>query len=195
MRNSAIIIVDMLYDFIDGSLACLNADEAVRNCRDFLHRTVSVDDFDENGIADTIPVMFVCDHHPADHCSFRENGGIWPVHCVAGTRGAQIHEDLLPYVNEDLIFYKGCDSNCEQYSGFEGKSAADQTMDEILGLLGISDVYICGIATEYCVNNTATDLKKAGYKVHILKDTLAYVEKEGHIRTLAQMAESGVEIQ
>lgn len=192
MRNSAIIVVDMLYDFIDGSLACLNAEEAVAKTRKYILKATDVDDVDENGISDTIPVVFIRDHHPADHCSFTDFGGIWPVHCVAGTHGGDVHKGLVEFINEDLVFDKGCDKNCEQYSGFEGVNSADQPMGEVLELLGITDVFVCGIATEYCVRNTAQDLQDAGYKVHLLTDCLAYVNADGHKQALAEMKERGI---
>lgn len=192
MKNSAIIVVDMQYDFIDGSLACLNADKAVARSAAYLSKVTNVADQDENGIADTIPVLFTRDCHPSDHCSFSAQGGTWPVHCVDGQRGSQIHADLQAYVNEDLVFCKGCDKNTEQYSGFNGLNGAGQSMDEILSLMEITDVYVCGIATEFCVRNTAEDLLKAGYKVHILKDCLAWVDAEGHDKALKEMAAEGI---
>ena len=134
------------------------------------------------------------DHHPADHSSFVEHGGIWPSHCVAGSHGGEIHADLLPYACEELTFDKGCDRTKEEYSGFEGMNSAEQSLGEILELLDTTDVYICGIATEYCVRNTAEDLLKAGYRVHILKDCLAYVDNEGHLKALTEMASKGIAI-
>ena len=65
-------------------------------------------------------------------------------------------------------------------------------MGEILELLDTTDVYVCGIATEYCVRNTAEDLQKAGFKVHLLSDCLAYVDGEGHRQALIEMAENGI---
>lgn len=195
MKNSAVIVVDMLYDFIDGSLACQNALNAVAESRKYMQKVTNVDDFDENGIVDTVPVVFIRDHHPAQHCSFKEYGGIWPVHCVAGTHGGDIHSDLLEFVNEDLVFDKGCDPSCEQYSGYEGRNAADQSLDEVLDLMGITDVYVCGIATEFCVMNTCQDLMKAGYKVHVLQKCIAYVDYEGHKKALEQMKAQGMSLE
>lgn len=86
MRNSALIIVDMLYDFIDGSLACLNADQAVAETLKFIDAQTKGQGGEDHEILDTFPILFIRDHHPADHSSFKEQGGIWPSHCVAGTR-------------------------------------------------------------------------------------------------------------
>lgn len=194
MKDSALVIVDMLYDFIDGSLACQEADKAVENTAAFIEKMTEGQSGDENEILDTYPILFICDHHPADHCSFKENGGIWPVHCVAGTRGGDVHETLRPYMREELTFYKGTDSRKEQYSGFEGRNTAGQSLEEILELLDIKNVYVTGIATEFCVRSTCEDLKKAGFNVTVLSDALAYVDRQGHKDTLAGMKDEGFTI-
>ena len=195
MHNSALVVVDMLYDFIDGSLACKNADNAVRNTLAYIDAQTKGQGGEAHEILDTFPILFIRDHHPADHSSFKEQGGIWPVHCVAGTRGGEIHQDLAPYASEELTFDKGCDRNTEQYSGFEAVNNADQPLSEVLELLDTTDVYVCGIATEYCVRNTCEDLLKAGFKVHLLKDCIAYVDIDGHKKAIEEMAAKGISIE
>lgn len=195
MKNNALVVVDMLYDFIDGSLACQNAENAVKKTLKYIDTQTKGQGGEEHEILDTFPILFIRDHHPADHSSFVEFGGTWPSHCVAGTRGGEIHADLLPYACEELTFDKGCDKAVEQYSGYEGVNDAGQSLGEILELLDTTDVYVCGIATEYCVRNTCEDLLKAGFKVHLLKDCLAYVELEGHLKSLKEMAEEGIGIE
>ena len=190
--NSALVVVDMLYDFIDGSLACSDAERAVVNTLKYINLQTKEQKGEEHEILDTFPILFVRDHHPADHSSFKEQGGIWPPHCVAGTRGGEVHEDLKPYAVEELTFDKGCDKAVEQYSGFEGVNNADQSLGEILELLDTTDVYVCGIATEYCVRNTCEDLLKAGFKVHLLTECLAYVDHDGHIKALEEMKAEGI---
>lgn len=195
MKNSALVVVDMLYDFIDGSLACQNAENAVKETLKFIDSQTKGHGGEDYEILDTFPILFVCDHHPADHSSFNKQGGSWPVHCVAGTHGGEIHKDLIPYAAEELTFNKGCDKETEQYSGYEGMNNAEQSLGEILELMDTTDVYVCGIATEYCVKNTAEDLLKAGFRVHLLKDCLAYVEYEGHEVALKEMAAKGISIE
>ena len=195
MKNSALVIVDMQYDFIDGSLACQNADNAVKETLKYIDSQTKGQGGEDHEILDTFPILFTRDHHPADHSSFTGFGGTWPSHCVAGTRGEEIHEALLPYVNEELTFDKGCDRTVEQYSGFEGMNSAGQSLGEILELLDTTDVYVCGIATEFCVRNTCEDLLKAGFKVHLLKDCIAYVDHDGHLKALKEMAEEGIGIE
>lgn len=195
MRNNALVVVDMLYDFIDGSLACQNADNAIKETLKFIDAQTKGQGGDEHEILDTFPILFIRDHHPADHSSFKEQGGIWPVHCVAGTRGGEIHEDLMPYVREELTFDKGCDKEVEQYSGFEGINNAEQSLGEVLELLDTTDVYVCGIATEFCVRNTCEDLLKAGFKVHLLSECIAYVDHDGHVKALDEMRANGIGIE
>ncbi len=194
MENTALVVVDMLYDFIDGSLACEGAEEAVKETLKFIESKTKDQKEDEDEILGTFPILFVRDHHPANHSSFKEFGGIWPPHCVAGTRGGEIHEDLQPYVNEELSFYKGEDVNLEQYSGFEGKNKAGQSLSEVLELLDTQDVYVCGIATEFCVMNTCVDLLKAGFNVHLLSSCIGWVNKEGHKKAITEMEKLGVKI-
>lgn len=195
MNNHALVVVDMLYDFIDGSLACQNAGNAVAQTLRYIDSQTRGQGGEDHEILDTFPILFIRDHHPADHSSFKEQGGIWPSHCVAGTHGGDIHADLAPYASEELTFDKGCDKNTEQYSGFEAVNDAGQSLGEILELLDTTDVYVCGIATEYCVRNTCEDLLKAGFKVHILKDCIAYVDHEGHLKALDEMAQEGISIE
>lgn len=193
-QNAALVVVDMLYDFIDGSLACLNAENAVSETLKFIDCRTKGQGGEENEILDTFPILFIRDHHPVDHSSFKEYGGIWPAHCVAGTRGGEIHKDLAPYAVEELIFDKGCSKDKEQYSGFEGVNNAGQSLGEILELLDTTDVYVCGIATEYCVRNTCEDLLKAGFKVHLLADCIGYVDHAGHLKALEEMKAEGISI-
>ena len=194
MKDSALVVVDMLYDFIDGSMACQGADGAIAGTLKAIEKLTAGTDTDETGVHSTYPVLFVRDHHPANHCSFTEQGGPWPPHCVQGTHGADVHEALAPYVKEDLTFFKGEDPAREQYSGFEGVNPAGQSLGEVLHLLDIKNVLVCGIATEYCVRNTAEDLLKDGFNVCVLKDTLAWVDADGHAEALLAMEQEGIRI-
>lgn len=194
MKDCALVVVDMLYDFIDGSMACQHADEAVAAALRFIEEKTAAP-LDEEVIRGAFPVLFVRDFHPADHSSFAEAGGPWPPHCVQGTRGAELHEALVPYADEALTFYKGYDRGTEQYSGFEGINEAGQSLHDVLDIMDIKTVFVCGIATEYCVRNTCEDLLNAGYRVIVLQDALAWVDAEGHRKALAAMEEEGIRLQ
>ena len=170
------LIVDMLYDFIDGSLACGNAENAVHEVVKYINAHPEE------------KVIYITDYHPANHSSFAENGGIWPVHCVQGTRGGAIHEafytDVINPANrpdpERNIFRKGAKVDEEQYSGFESVGPDGRMLSECVG----KDLVISGIATEYCVKNTLMEFLNAGHNIELLVPGLGYVTKDGHDETM-----------
>ena len=179
------VVVDMLYDFIDGSLACANAENAVAKSVEWINRYP------------TDRVLYVCDHHPANHSSFKEFGGQWPAHCVMNTRGGEIHEAYtkdvkLPEQRPSAAnkFYKGTNPKREQYSGFESHNSEGIELNNFL----TKNVLVSGIATEYCVRETCYDLVKTGHNVFLLQDGLGYIDREGHERTLNELARIGVKI-
>ena len=194
MKDSALVVVDMLYDFIDGSMACQGAEGAIEGTLKAIDGLTAGTDTDETNVRSTYPILFIRDHHPADHCSFVEQGGPWPPHCVQDTHGADVHESLLPYVKEDLTFFKGEDPAKEQYSGFEGVNPAGQSLGEVLKLLDVKNVLVCGIATEYCVRNTAEDLARDGFEVYVIQDALAWVDAAGHAEALKAMDAEGIHL-
>ena len=82
----------------------------------------------------------------------------------------------------------------EQYSGFDGVNAAGQSLGEVISMLEPENVFVCGIATEFCVKNTCEDLKRAGFNVVLLSDCLAYVDAAGHKKALEEMSSEGIHI-
>ena len=106
-------------------------------------------------------VLATRDWHPTDHGSFTAQGGIWPVHCVQGTDGAQLHPalDTQPL---DAIVDKGQDPGTEGYSAFDATGLA-----ETLRARGVDAVTVVGLATDYCVKNTALDALGEGFKVRV----------------------------
>lgn len=192
------IITDMLYDFIDGTLACENGEYAVHQAIKYINSHSCQ------------KVLYICDHHPAEHCSFKKNGGIWPSHCVKHTHGGSIHKAFTDEIAvrsnrpcKENKFYKGCNPDKEQYSGYEAvaesgitlKEAIDKAAKEFYGesaAKGTIFVTMSGIATEFCVRETVLDLLKGGYKVVLQKDSLAWVTKKAHIKTLKELKEKGV---
>ncbi len=186
-NKTAHIVVDMLYDFIEGSMACHNSQSAVNNSVAFINKNPNQ------------PVFYIADAHPASHCSFKENGGIWPSHCVIGTKGQEIDKRFYNLVKEtsqqpgeNNILKKGDDPAFEQYSGFEAISNKGQTLESILKENSNGEIYISGIATEYCINATATDLQKAGFKVTLIENALAYVEYNEHLKTVERLKADGI---
>lgn len=181
-NHKAHIVVDMLYDFIDGSMACHNASEALKHSIEFINNNPE------------IIVFYVTDSHPADHCSFIENGGEWPSHCVKETKGEKIHDNYFSMVvrnsnrpSTENTLRKGENKETEQYSGIEGKNQDGKSLETILREQNISEVFVSGVATEYCIRETVTDLHKSGFKVNLLEKALAYVHPDGHKKTIEEL--------
>jgi nicotinamidase/pyrazinamidase len=142
-------------------------------------------------------VVYTADWHPASTPHFAKDGGIWPVHCVMDTWGAEFHDDLDV---DGPVVRKG--SNGED--GYSGFSMRDPTTGEtvetgLAGLLrdrGITHLVVCGLATDYCVNATALDGMKEGFRVRVLWDAIRAVDlKEGDgDRAIAEVEAAGAEI-
>ena len=174
------IVVDMLYDFIDGTLACKNTEEAIKNTIEYINKQPHE------------KVLYVCDYHPKGHCSVEVNGGIWPIHCVENTRGSEIHQDFYNKIenpsnrpNINNTFYKGCDTNHEEYSCFNSKDKEGILLRDKC----TKEVVISGIATEYCIKESVLALHQGGFDVTILKKGLAYVDFVGHNDTITLLRE------
>jgi nicotinamidase/pyrazinamidase len=117
-------------------------------------------------------VVATRDWHPPDHGSFREQGGIWPVHCVQRTEGAELHPGL-DRTRVDVVVDKGQDPDADGYSGFEAT-----LLEELLRARGVDHVTIGGIATDYCVKNTALDALRLGFGVTVDREAVRGVEVE-----------------
>ena len=106
-------------------------------------------------------VVATRDWHPPDHGSFERHGGPWPVHCVQDTPGAELHPDL-DHERLDVIIDKGHNPDTEGYSGFD-----ETELEQLLRERGIDHVTIVGLATDYCVKNTALDALRHGFDVTV----------------------------
>lgn len=153
----ALIIVDVQNDFCPGGALEVPDGDAV----------VPV----INGVLDRFPVIVATqDWHPANHCSFVEQGGIWPPHCVAGTVGADLHPDLRADAIS-LRVRKATTPEADAYSGFQGTDLAEKLRSR-----GVDAVTIVGLATDYCVKATALDAKSAGFSVTVIADACRAVD-------------------
>lgn len=113
----------------------------------------------------------------------------WPVHCVAGTMGAEYHSDLtLP--DHTIHVKKG--QGMPSYSMFEGHSDDGHTVEEILTNAGVTEVDVVGIATDHCVRASALDAKAAGFAVRVINDLVAAVSPDTERTARSEMAEAGV---
>lgn len=182
MQN-ALIIVDVLNDFITGSLAVPEAKEIIPVIK--------------NMIPDYDYVVFVQDWHPTCHKSFKSNGGLWPEHCVKDTFGAEIHSDLIEYVKTNIdrnIIQKGTDEFKESYSGFYDEQDGSNGLLELLENKGITNVTIVGLATDYCIKATAIDAVPNFEKTIIYLPACKFVDNtEEHIKDIyKELLDEGV---
>ena len=146
-----LMIVDPQVDFISGSLPVKGAPEAMDALADYVTA---------HG-ADYSAIVVTRDSHPANHCSFKENGGIWPAHCIADSEGAKIWAPLDSALeNKDVIILdKGDKENMEEYSIFANEASA-AAIDKIIKANHIESIDICGLAGDICVAETMRDGKK-----------------------------------
>lgn len=164
-RHSALLIVDLQNDFCaSGALPVPDGERVVEP----LNRAAKL--FGAEGLA----VLFSRDWHPRTTCHFREFGGIWPSHCIQGSRGAEFHPGLQPPPGA-VIISKGCAPDSNGYSAFDGKSDNGRTLGEILEELDVDHLYIGGLASDYCVLSSVLDARQAGYEVTVLSDGIAGV--------------------
>lgn len=127
------------------------------------------------------------DWHPAGHCSFKDQGGPWPPHCIQGSWGSQFHPDLVLGTGVGIVS-KATDPRREAYSAFEGT-----TLEERLQDLGSRTLYITGLATDYCVKNTVLDARRLGFQVVVLEDAVCGIDLEpgDSSRALDEMRQVG----
>ncbi len=149
--SEALVIVDYQNDFAapDGALSVDGGEDAAGR----------INELARSGGFDL--VVATRDWHPEGHNSFQEQGGIWPVHCVQGTEGAELHP-ALEQSAVDIVFDKGQDQSTDGYSAFETPE-----LGEILRDREIDNITVVGLATDYCVKNTALDGLKEGFGVRV----------------------------
>lgn len=135
------------------------------------------------------PVFKTRDWHPPHTKHFADYGGAWPVHCVQSTRGAAFHSALLDDMHIRVVSKGLGDEDC--YSGFDGTDLALQ-----LQRLGVEEVWVGGLATDYCVKNTVLDALKEGFKVKAIEGAMRPVEiqpGDGE-RAIQEMRNAGAQI-
>jgi nicotinamidase/pyrazinamidase len=187
--STALVVVDVQNDFADqaGSLYVRGGDEVVSRIDEEIRLAAAGGAF----------VVYTQDWHPPSTPHFAKDGGVWPVHCVADTWGAQLHPGLMvagPSV------HKG--SNGEDgYSGFTMRDpvSGEDRPTELAALLeerGSTRVVVCGLATDYCVRGTVLDARRLGFETVVLTAAVASVELSpgDGARALAEMAEAGAQL-
>jgi nicotinamidase/pyrazinamidase len=173
----ALIVVDVQNDFCPGGALAVPDGNAVVEPINRLARECEF-------------VVATRDWHPPDHGSFAQQGGPWPVHCVAGTPGAELH----PGVDRELvdaILDKGQAPDREGYSGFEGTE-----LERLLRDRGVDRVDVAGLALDYCVRATALDARRAGFDVTVHRGATRAVEVQpgDGERAVRELREAGVDV-
>jgi nicotinamidase/pyrazinamidase len=167
--GSALVVVDVQNDFADpnGSLSVRGGDAIVPRVNAEIDAVTAAGGF----------VVYTQDWHPESTAHFAKDGGIWPVHCVADTWGAELHPDLRV---EGPRVRKG--SNGEDgYSGFTMRDPTTGTtmateLEAVLRDRNIDTIVTCGLATDYCVKATALDGARLGFKTTVLLDAIRAVD-------------------
>lgn len=156
-RSCALIIVDMQNDFMpSGALPVPDSDKIVSVLNRYLEIFASR----------KLPIFATRDWHPPDHRSFKQRGGIWSMHCVRSTKGAEFHGELkIP--RRATIISKATEADREAYSGFEQTDLAKRLEED-----GVRCVLVGGVATDYCVKKTALDAVRLGLDAVVLEDAV-----------------------
>jgi nicotinamidase/pyrazinamidase len=155
--DDALIVVDVQHDFLPGGALAVASGERI---------------FAPIGaLAPRFARVYATrDWHPNDHSSYAAQGGPWPVHCVAGTHGAAF-DRRLDLTQVDAVIDKGVERETDGYSGFAATALAED-----LRAHGVRRVFVCGLATDYCVKATALDARAAGFAVAVVEDASAAVD-------------------
>jgi nicotinamidase-related amidase len=175
--DDALIVVDVQHDFLPGGALAVAEGERIFA--------------PINALSPRFRRVYATrDWHPADHSSYVEHGGPWPVHCVADTHGAAF-DPRLDLAHVDVIVDKGTDRGTDGYSGFAATGLADE-----LRANGIRRVFVCGLATDYCVKATALDAHAAGFDVVVVADAAAAVNVNpgDEQRALEELQTNGVSV-
>lgn len=159
--GDALIVADVQVDFLPGGrLPVPHGDEVVPALNRWLAAFVSA----------KLPIFATRDWHPPDHCSFRERGGPWPEHCVAGSPGAEFAAGIeLPAAAQ--VISKAVRPEAEAYSAFEGTD-----LEARLRALRARRLFVGGLALDYCVLHTVTDALAAGFQAFWLEDAVRAIE-------------------
>lgn len=190
----ALIVVDVQNDFCEGgSLPVAGGAEAAYKIAELLHHWSRQDP----KAPDYAVAVATRDHHidPGDH--FAPPGtdpdfvDTWPVHCVVDTDGAAFHPNLDPQPF-DAIFLKG--EHSAAYSGFEGRTTDGTGLADWLNQHDVTDVDICGIATDFCVRHTTIDALKNGFNTRLLIDLCVGVAPETTAQAVEELRSAGASI-
>lgn len=164
--KKALLIVDLQNDFCPGgALGVPGADKIVPKVNKYIRF------FSKK----KLPIFATRDWHPVRTRHFKDFGGIWPVHCIRNTKGALFHPKLK-LAKETILLYKGIDSEKDGYSAFEAEDERGVSFTKLLRMLNVKELFIAGLATDYCVKFSSLEAIKHGFKVTILLDAMQGVD-------------------
>lgn len=178
--RKVLLIVDVQNDFCPGgNLPVPNGDEVVESINTILPFAV-----DNNWLT-----VASKDWHPEETAHFKT----WPIHCVRHTSGAELHPNLKRLFI-DFIVLKGTKSDEDGYSPFNGYVFTKESLNEVFESYDIEEVYICGLATDYCVKAAALDSRERGYKTYLLLDACRAVNlnPDDEEKAIQEMKDEGV---
>ena len=182
-RTPALLIVDVQNDFCPGgALAVREGDQVVPVLRRLAARFAALG----------LPVYASRDWHPPDSAHFAVHGGRWPVHCVQGTEGARLRQDLELPAGAGIVT-KGHGRQDEGYSAMQGEVAGRGSFPEDLRARGVDHLYVGGLATDYCVRHSVLDALAHGLSVTVQTDAVRAVDVtpgDGEL-ALAEMQAAG----
>ncbi len=185
-KGSALLIIDVQNDFCPGgALGVAGGDDIIPLINEYVGL------FQERGL----PIIASRDWHPRVTKHFKEFGGVWPVHCVQGSAGAMFRATLrLP--PDALVFSKGMDPERDDYSALHARSESGTPLPKFLAYEGVKKIYICGLATDYCVRQTALEGLRQGFAITILVDAVRGVDLEpgDSERALAEIQAAGARL-
>lgn len=164
--KKALLVVDMQNDFCPGgALAVPEGDQIIPK----LNKYIKI--FSKN----KLPIFASQDWHPVKTRHFKDFGGVWPAHCIQNTKGAAFHPNLK-FPKEKILLYKGMDPQEDSYSCFQAQDLSGTSFEKLLHRLAVKELYIGGLATDYCVKSSVLDALKQGFKVKLLTDAVKGVD-------------------
>ena len=191
LPNRLLIIVDPQVDFTTGSLATAKGPEAMEALASAL----------KNGVWEKYSWIIVTqDAHPANHCSFVEQGGVFPPHCVQGTKGMEVYpalqyvlNDITPNITNIHYMQKGDLPEKEEFSIFQNEQCGEK-LSTTIKKERFEGIDICGIATDYCVYETTKDLMSfyPANRIRIVTNCIAAVD-DNDTKLADLMRENGIE--
>ena len=184
-NHPALLIVDVQNDFCPGGALPVPHGEAI---------VPVANKYIEFFKKKNLPVLASRDWHPSRTTHFKRYGGLWPAHCVQNSKGAAFHPHLKLSKNITIIS-KGMDPEKDSYSAFQGFTEKGQPLLEYLKLLKVKEIFVCGLATDYCVKSTALDAVKHGFKVNLLVDAMKGVNlhPQDSQKAVEEMLAAGVQ--